>query len=127
MGSRGHGLPIPMEVAKHLSPEAQHQAFRGLLLRFMCQAQQRELSWEEKDTLHRMEGSLQNGGCVWEEVSTFVVELFGDKVTVNVIMGVTTLEELPVTSFAGEEEDRMQLWRCLMCAVLCMSARKQLQ
>lgn len=116
-----------MEVAKHLSPEAQHQAFRGLLLRFMCQAQQRELSWEEKDTLHRMEGSLQNGGCVWEEVSTFVVELFGDKVTVNVIMGVTTLEELPVTSFAGEEEDRMQLWRCLMCAVLCMSARKQLQ
>ena len=92
MGLKGHGLPIPVKVAKHLSPEAQHQAFRGLLLSFMCQAQQRELSWEEKDILHSMEGSLQTGECVWEEVSMFVVELFEDKVTVTyvTITGVAT-------------------------------------
>ena len=46
-------------------------------------------------------------------------ELLGDKVTVNVIMGVTTLEALTVTSFAGEEEGRMQLLRCLMHIIRC--------
>ena len=42
-------------------------------------------------------------------------ELLGDKVTVNVIMRVTTLEALTVTSFAGEEEDRMRFLRCHQC------------
>ena len=73
------GLPIPVEVAKHLSPEAQHQAFRGLLLSSICQAQQQELSWEEKDTLQRIEGSLQDGECMWEEVSMFVVSSLGTR------------------------------------------------
>lgn len=86
----------------HLSPDAKHQAFREVLLKQARQAQRGDLSWDEEETLFRMRASLQNGKLVWEEVSMFVVELFGDKVTVNVIMGVTAMEAMTVTSFVGE-------------------------
>ena len=49
--------------------------------------------------------------CVWEEVSMFLVELTKDKVTVNVIMGATTMGALTVTSFAGEGEDVLRVTR----------------
>ena len=32
MGLEGHGLPVPVEVAKHLSAGERHEALRGLLL-----------------------------------------------------------------------------------------------
>ena len=111
MGLNGLCLPISVAVAKHVGAEAQHQAFRRLILSFMRRAQRDAMEWDEKDTLHRMEGSLQDGRRVWEEVAMFVVELFKDKVTVNVIMGATTLEALTVTSFAGERGQLLQALR----------------
>lgn len=103
MGLNGHELPLPAEVEMHLRPIAKHQALREVLLKQAGEAQKGDLTWDEEETLFRMRASLQNGKFVWEEVSMFVVELFGDKVTVNVIMGVTAMEALTVTSFAGEK------------------------
>ena len=55
-----------------------------------------------KLTNQRMIESLQNGRLVWEDVSMFIVELYGGMVTVNVIIGVTSMGGLTVSSFAGE-------------------------
>jgi len=41
LGLRGHGLRIPMDVAKHLDPRAQHQATRRVLLAWALQLEKR--------------------------------------------------------------------------------------
>ncbi len=51
-----------------------------------------------------MKRSLQDRQHVLDEVAMLVVEMFDDQVTVNIIMGVTTMEALTVTSFAGEQQ-----------------------
>ena len=53
--------------------------------------------------------SLQPGRSVWDEVSMFVANLYGDSVTVNVITGVTAMEALTVNSCAGEPDDRLNM------------------
>ena len=110
MGLEGHGLPIPVEVAKHLSAGERHEALRGLLFNRALETRAGELADEDEEkTLDRMMESLQPGQSVWHEVSTFVADLYGDNVTVNVIMGVTAMEALTVNSYAGEQKDRYSM------------------
>lgn len=82
--------------------DARHQALREVLL---CQAEEalaREADVDERVTYERLIQSLQNGRLVWEDVCIFVVELYSRKVTVNVILGVTSMDALTVSSYAGK-------------------------
>lgn len=104
LGVRGHGLHIPTDVAKHLDPRAQHQALRRLLLAWAVQLEKRIEDEDDGEALAAMKQSLQDRQHVLDEVAMLVVEMFDDQVTVNIIMGVTTMEALTVTSFAGEQQ-----------------------
>ena len=101
MGLRGHGLRIPVDVARRLDPRAQHQAFRRSLLAWAGQLEGRVQNAEDGDALAAMQKSLQDRQHVLDEVAMTVVEMFDDMVTVNIIMGVTAMGALTVTSFAG--------------------------
>ena len=97
-------MRIPLDVAKHLDPRAQHQALRRLLLAWALQLEKRIEDEVDGEALAGMKESLQDRRHVLDEVAMLVVEMFHDQVTVNIIMGVTTMEALTVTSFAGEEQ-----------------------
>ena len=103
MGLRGHGLRIPVDVARHLDPRAQHQDFRRSLLAWAGQLEGRVQNAEDGDALAAMQKSLQDRQHVLDEVAMIVVEMFDDTVTVNIIMGVTAMGALTVTSLAGEK------------------------
>ena len=92
LGARGHGLRMPVAVAKHLELRTQHQALRGVL-HCMAERMEREEFLNGGDgSAQSMRESLEPGKMVLDEVSMLVVALFGENVTVNVIMGVTTWE-----------------------------------
>ena len=103
MGIHGHCLSLPLEVEKLFHMEARHQAFREVLLHRAEQAWQVEEDVDKKLTYLRMIESLRSGRLVWEDVCIFIVDLFAGKVTMNVILGVTSMGALTVSSFAGEQ------------------------
>ena len=117
MGLHGHCLGLPPEVGKLFDMNARHQAFREVLLRFAEQAWLHEVDPAERLTYERMLRSLQKGTLVWEDVSMFVVETVAKKVTVNVILGVTSMGALTVSSFAGEKRMPCRVVAC-MCEPL---------
>ena len=90
-----------MVVAKHVQLRAQHQALRGMLLHMAEQLEREEAEKGEEGSAHLMRESLEKGKYVLDDVSMLVVALFGERVNVNVIMGVTTWEALTVMSSAG--------------------------
>ena len=97
MGLKGHGFGMPVAVARHLELRYQHQALREMLWRMAEQLEKRGVKGSSP-----MRQSLEKGNHVLDEVSMLVVALFGETVSVNVIMGVTTWDALTVTCFAGE-------------------------
>ena len=82
--------------------DARRQALRELVLCRAEEALAREADVDERVTYERLIQSLQNGRLVWEDVCMFVVKLHSRKVTVNVILGVTSTGALTVSSYAGK-------------------------
>ena len=114
MGLRGHGLRIPVDVARQLDPCAQHQAFRRLLLDWALQLEGRIQKEDNGEALAAMKHSLQDRKHVLDEIAMLVVEMFDDMVTVNIIMGVTAMEALTITSFGGEDNICIGLYGCVV-------------
>ena len=96
-GLKAHAFAMPVAVAINLELRYQHDALRDILWRMADQLEKRSVKGSSP-----MRKSLEMGQHVLDEVAMLVVALFGENVSVNVIMGVTTWEPLTVTSFAGE-------------------------
>jgi len=106
LGLRGHGyasLWMWQSILTHVHGIRHSDAYcwHGL-----CSLRKDE---DDGEALVAMEQSLQDRQHhvhdVLDEIAMLVVEMFDDLFTVNIIMGVTTMETLTVTSFAGEEQD----------------------
>ena len=97
MGLKGHGLAMPVDVVNYFPLRTQHQALRGLLYGMAKQLESPEVEKGEIGSGRFMRESLEDGKYVWDEAAMLAVALFGEKVSMNVIMVVTTMEALSVT------------------------------